>query len=198
MHHRARIPSLGGETSKGKPPQSLLPKRSMSHRWCLRACSSLVLCSSPHLSTGGCRVPPGKDPSLLTEQAEPSSLSHTQAEPSQRDNFKSGWEGKLCFYQPYWVPGKIRLSSLFGHIIAVCHLLAPTPCKLQISSLLSATGSTGRVEQSSKQMRYYLLVPVPAAHNSGRTDCSNYDAFFIHSNESITFFTCEQEVIKQK
>lgn len=61
-------------------------------------------------------------------------LSHTQAEPSQRDNFKSGWEGKLCFYQPYWVPGKICPSSLFGHLIAVCHLPAPTPCKLQISS----------------------------------------------------------------
>lgn len=46
-------------------------------------------------------------------------------------------------------------------------------------------------------MRDYLLVPVPAAHNSGWTDCSNYDAFFIHSNESITCFTCEQEVTKQ-
>lgn len=72
-----------------------------------------------------------------------------------------------------------------------------SPQTADFLSLLSATGSTGRVEQSSKQMRYYLLVPVPAAHNSGWTDCSNYDAFFIHSNESITCFTREGEVTKQ-
>lgn len=57
-------------------------------------------------------------------------------------------------------------------------------------SLLLATGSNGKVDQSSKQMRYYILVPVPAAHNSGRTDHSNYDAFFIQSDESITSFAC--------
>lgn len=45
----------------------------------------LVLCPFPHLSTAGWRIPPGKDTSLLTVQAEPShhppSLSHTQSLP---------------------------------------------------------------------------------------------------------------------
>lgn len=70
-----------------------------------------------------------KTPHSSQRRHNPLSLSHT--EPSQRDSFKSDWEGKLCFYQP----GKICLSSLFGHVIGVCHLLAPTPCKLRISSL---------------------------------------------------------------
>lgn len=66
-------------------------------------------------------------------------------------------------------------------------------------SLLLAAGSNDKVDQSSKQMRYYLLVPVPAAHNSGWTDCSNYDAFsFTQMNQSLASLVWDQEVTKQK
>lgn len=168
-------------TSQSKDPQPWgreKPVKTILRLPCLIAGVSkpeapLVLCSFPHLSTASWRIPPGKV----------TSPSPTHTKPSQRDNFKSG---KLCFYQPYRVPGKIPPSSLFG--TRNCCLPPPGSHSLQTAdflSLLSAPGSTGRVKQSSKQMRYYLLVPVPAAHNSGWTDCSNYNAFFIHSNESI-------------
>lgn len=133
MCHRPRIPSLGEETSEGKPFWGWLPKSSLTHSWCLKAWSSpraLLLFTFEF-----CRL---EDPTRKRHLAPCSAsitLSVTHTEPSWRDDFKSGWEGKLCFYLPCGVPGKICPSSLFGHVIAVCHLLAPTPCKLRISSL---------------------------------------------------------------
>lgn len=102
--------------------------------------SSLALCSSPHSSAAGRKVPPGKDTSLIVsaDRTLPHTHTHTKTLPKS-DSFKSGWEGNpplpLFFYQPYRAPGKICLRSLFGDVIAVCQLLARAICKLRISSL---------------------------------------------------------------
>lgn len=166
--------------------------------------SSLALCSSPHSSAAGRKVPPGKDTSLIVsaDRTLPHTHTHTKTLPKS-DSFKSGWEGNpplpLFFLSALQSTRQNLLEIPFWR----CNCCLPTPGSRYLQtadflSLLLATGSNSKVDQSSKQMRYYLLVPVPAAHNSGWTDCSNYDAFFIHSNESIASLACEQEVTKQK
>lgn len=101
--------------------------------------SPLALYSSPHLSTAGRKVPPGKDTSLILGAGRTHTHTHTQ-KPFPKVTVLNQAEKAIplpspFFYQPYRAPGEICLRSLFGHVIAVCQLLARAICKLRISSL---------------------------------------------------------------